>query len=126
VEVEEYERHLVEQLCWLCHVPTHTSHRQQRQCPKCRRKWSFRRRLKQWQLLKLFGEHLSVRQAAKLSGCAYRTVHQRFLDWERIVRQSGFRWIFRNGQPALGPEETQAVLFMLIVQETVPGWARRD
>lgn len=45
---EDFDRFLRRRLCWLDGTPTHASSARQRQCPHCRRKWSYARLLLRW------------------------------------------------------------------------------
>jgi hypothetical protein len=87
VKATEYERRLFQQLCWICGNPTTRSSAQQRQCPRCRRKWSFRQRQLRWKLLHLFASALTPADAARRLSVSYRTAWTHFLRFERIVRQ---------------------------------------
>jgi hypothetical protein len=84
----EYERHLEGGLCWHCHVATHKSHARQRQCPACRRKWSYHHRQLEWRLLKAFCEVYSVRHTSRTLHVAYRTVWNHFMRFEIAVRRA--------------------------------------
>lgn len=48
VTAEEFDRFLRRQLCWIDGTPTHASSARQRQCPHCRRKWSYSHLLLRW------------------------------------------------------------------------------
>ena len=91
MKAAEYERRLLQQLCWICGAPTTRSSAQQRQCPNCRRKWSFRRRQLRWNLLQLFASGLTPAEAARRLQICYRTAWTHFLDFERVVRREGSR-----------------------------------
>ena len=89
MDLADYERHILQQLCWICSVRTHRSNRAQRQCPRCRRKWSYRRRLTRIRLLRLFASGaVNPNVASTTLGVAYRTAWTHFLEFERVVRQS--------------------------------------
>ena len=70
---EEYERHLIGQLCWACHAATAASHARQRQCPRCRRKWSYHTRRLRWERLKAFCLGATAHHAARSVPCHYAT-----------------------------------------------------
>ncbi|HPA20380.1 MAG TPA: hypothetical protein PLU30_21700 [Verrucomicrobiae bacterium] len=89
MEADDYERHLREELCWSCHVATHRSHARQRQCPKCRRKWSFAHLRLRWALLQRFFEKTSVRRAALEVGCSYPTAWWHFERFKIVIRTAG-------------------------------------
>ena len=50
----EFRRRLAEERCWIDGACTHRSHARQRQCPQCRRKWSFGNTQRHWRLAELF------------------------------------------------------------------------
>jgi transposase len=76
MDLYNYERHLVGQLCWRCHEATRPSHRRQRRCPACRRKWSYERRRVRWELLKAFCLSATAHHAARTVGCSYPTAYR--------------------------------------------------
>lgn len=45
---EDFDHFLRRRICWLDGTPTHASSARQRQCPHCRRKWSYDRLLLRW------------------------------------------------------------------------------
>jgi hypothetical protein len=45
---EDFDRFLRRRLCWIDGTPTHASSARQRQCPHCRRKWSYHRLILHW------------------------------------------------------------------------------
>ncbi|MFO0800770.1 MAG: hypothetical protein U0804_25165 [Gemmataceae bacterium] len=73
--LEEYERHLIGQLCWWCHRATHGSSGRQRQCPGCRAKWSYHRRKAEWELLRAFALRTTAHHAARVVRCSYPTAY---------------------------------------------------
>ena len=76
--IEEYEKHLVGELCWSCHEATHKCSSRQRQCPRCRKKICYLRSQRQWSLLKAFVLQASANSAAKNIGVSYPTAHAAF------------------------------------------------
>lgn len=46
---EDFDRYLSGRLCWIDEAPTRASSARQRQCPQCRRKWSYDRLRKRWE-----------------------------------------------------------------------------
>jgi len=50
----EFHRLLAEERCWIDGENTHPSHAGQRQCSRCRRKWSYRIMQRHWHLAALF------------------------------------------------------------------------
>jgi transposase len=86
---KEYERHLERQLCWICHRPTHQSHRHQRQCPLCRRKWSYHRRTAEWKLMLAFCQRENPHHASGRLRIAYGTARNHFNRFKRAIRHAG-------------------------------------
>ena len=76
---EDYERHLVGLLCWVCHAATGPCNARQRQCPRCRREWSYDRRRTQWELLKAFCLNATAHHAARFARCDYRTAYRAYM-----------------------------------------------
>ena len=84
---EEYCRHLDGQLCWNCHCPTHVSNARQRQCPRCRKKWSFRQRRSEWRLAELFCHGLNAHQASRELGISYGTARSHFKKFQTTLSE---------------------------------------
>jgi hypothetical protein len=87
-----YVDHVQRALCWFCHKPTHKSHATQRQCPQCRRKWSYRRRETELQLINKFVTGYTAAEASRECGVVYRTSWTYFLRFEQAARQSDWTW----------------------------------
>lgn len=89
--LRSYRRYLEGRRCWVDGTPTHASSDQQRQCPKCRLKWSFDNLARQIQMLEEFCLKQSATQAAKKLGCSKNTAiaHYRIFSrhMEGIVAQ---------------------------------------
>src|SRR4051794_1823992 len=79
MDLNDYERHLVGLLCWGCHAATGPCNARQRQCPRCRKKWSYDRRRTQWELLKAFCLNATAHHAARFARCDYRTAYQAYM-----------------------------------------------
>lgn len=80
-----YNRYLTRQLCWIDGTPTHGSSARQRQCPRCRRKWSFDGLAKQWLLAQEFCYGCTRREAATVSGVDVHTAGYYYLMFERSL-----------------------------------------
>lgn len=129
MKVAEYERHLREEFCWVCHGATHHSHAQQRQCAVCRRKWSYVRRRLEWNLVRAFCMMDTPYRAAKDLKIAYRTAWTHFMEFERTVRQSGSMWagVFCLDLPKrkMPTEEVRQKTAVVIYRERIaPGLTR--
>lgn len=68
-----YRRYLDGHLCWVDGTATHASSDQQRQCPLCRRKWSFDNLRREIQLLDEFCLKQSASRAARELSCSKNT-----------------------------------------------------
>ncbi len=110
--VSDYERHLIGQLCWRCHEATRPSHRRQRRCPACRRKWSYERRRVRWELLKAFCLTATAHHAARQVRCAYPTAYRAFVA-------------FRAALARLAAEERRPLLGELELDESYFGGKRK-
>ena len=84
----DYERHLEGQLCWDCGVETTRSHARQRQCPKCRKKWSYLRLQQEWLVLKEFCDGQNAHRTGRTLHIAYATVRKYFRQFEEALRGS--------------------------------------
>jgi hypothetical protein len=91
VTQEEYRSHLEGQLCWHCHCPTHASHARQRQCPQCRKKWSYDRRRLEWLLAELFCQGLNAHLASRELGISYGTARIHFKKFDSALRPLNHR-----------------------------------
>ena len=69
----EYERHPIGQLCWNGQAATQASSARQRQCPRCRRTWSYATRRLYGELLQAFGLRATAHPAARSRPCHYAT-----------------------------------------------------
>lgn len=76
--VEIYRCYVTQMLCWLDGTPTHGSSDLQRQCPKCRQKWSYERLGMELELLELYCQGFSASEAARKISCAKNTALNRF------------------------------------------------
>jgi hypothetical protein len=85
---EEYATHLEGQLCWHCHCPTHASHARQRQCPRCRQKWSYDRQRLQWRLAELFCQGVNAHRASKELNISYGTARSHFTKFDLSFAQT--------------------------------------
>ncbi len=81
MELDDYERHLVGLLCWACHAATGPCNARQRQCPRCRKKWSYDRKRTRWELLRAFCLNATAHHAARHLCCHYRTAHRAYMHF---------------------------------------------
>lgn len=78
MSLEVYREYLTSMRCWVDGLKTHGFHRKQRQCPACRRKWSFRNRLIRLELLFAYAEEKTAFDAAEEVGCSRNTAQAFF------------------------------------------------
>lgn len=97
-----YRRYLEDRRCWVDGTPTHGSSGQQRQCPKCRRKWSYEQRLLQVTLLEQYCQGINASWAAKNIGCAKNTARSHYDDF-RIVMEKVMKSMLANEEVATNP-----------------------
>ena len=71
---ERYRTYLDGQLCWNDGKPTHASSESQRQCPKCRTKWSYTQAKLEFQIFEKFCNGERSSSAARQIGCSRNTV----------------------------------------------------
>ena len=124
---EEYCRHLDGQLCWNCHCPTHASNARQRQCPWCRKKWSFRQRRLEWRLAELFCHGLNAHQASRELGISYGTARSHFKKFDTTFRSLANRAAKvivsirdeKNGIPERWQNEGLAILLKLELKSSL-------
>ncbi len=82
-----YREYIERRLCWRDGAATHASSGQQRQCPKCRCKWSYERLALE---LRLFEEYVLGRRAAeavRFIGCAKNTALGHFREFHTAVEE---------------------------------------
>jgi transposase len=107
MDVSDYERHLIGQLCWRCHEATRPSHRRQRRCPACRRKWGCERRRVRWELLKASCLTATAHHAARQVRCACPTAYRASVDFRAALA----RLAAEEGRPLLGELEPDGSYF---------------
>ncbi len=84
----DFDRSLRLQLCWLDGFPTTASHAGQRQCPHCRRKWSYAVLRRQWVLAEEFCKGTTRKAAARRSKTGEHTAgrHYKYFQEHLAVR----------------------------------------
>src|SRR4029079_5335869 len=80
MDLYDYERHLIGQLCWHCHEATRPSRGRQRRCSACRRTWGYEQRRIRWGRLKAFCLSATAHHAARTVGCSYPTAYRAFTE----------------------------------------------
>ena len=83
--VADFDRHLRLELCWLDGIPTAASHAGQRQCPHCRRKWSYAVLRRQWVIAQEFCKGSNRRNAAKAAGTDVHTAGRHYRRFQELL-----------------------------------------
>ena len=81
----DFDRHLRLELCWLDGVPTAASHAGQRQCPHCRRKWSYAVLRRQWLIAREFCMGSNRRVAAKAADTDVHTAGRHYKRFQELL-----------------------------------------
>ena len=123
--LRDYERHVEGQLCWDCGVETKRSHARQRQCPKCRKKWSYLRLQQEWLVLKAFCDGQNAHRTGHALHIAYGTVRKYFRRFEEALRRSRAAtalcvWETIEGGEALTPATKRLALSAVFSELIVP------
>ena len=123
--VAEFERRLTQRLCWACGGTTHASHLGQRQCSKCRKKWSYVRLERRWKLARLYACQIDCDQAAVDAGVSRKTAGQVYASFRTVLRFSdGDRWRhvhpFRGRPAPAGLAGKELVLEVLLETLLLP------
>ena len=85
----DYEKHLMGELCWDCYEATHGSGKRQWQCQLYRRKWSYERRHRQWEILTAFVLGSTAHHTARTLRISYPTVWGHYRSRrQRLWKQS--------------------------------------
>ena len=121
VQLEEFERRLNQRLCWFCGGATCASHRLQRQCSTCRKKWSYSRLERRWRLAQLYSSQTDVHRAAQAAGCSYKTAAQAYNRFRTVLRfTDGELWRFAHPFPGQhSPTGAVEVLILRAIFENV-------
>lgn len=80
-----FNRHVTEQLCWIDGSPTRFSSARQRQCPRCRRKWSYEGLSKRWLLAQEYCAGRNRRSAAQAAGVDVHTAGRYYAEFDRAL-----------------------------------------
>jgi hypothetical protein len=100
--IEIYQRYIAERLCWIDGVPTHASSDLQRQCPHCRRKWSYERLGQELRLLEQYCLGSNASEAARAIDCAKNTALYHYCLFN-IQMQEAVASMLLDGEIATNP-----------------------
>ena len=105
VTASGFNRHLAEKLCWIDGAPTHRSSARQRQCARCRRKWSYDGLAKKWMLAQEYCAGNTRREAAAAAGVDVHTAGRHYAAFD-LALATHVRELLGAGQGwALGDAE---------------------
>lgn len=85
MDAADFDRHLRLELCWLDGIPTAASHAGQRQCPHCRRKWSYAVLRRQWLVATEFCKGSNRRMAAAVAGIDVHTAGRHYKRFQESL-----------------------------------------
>ena len=85
VRASVFDRHVTQKRCWIDGSPTHLSSARQRQCPLCRRKWSYEGLSKQWRLAQEYCAGRNRRAAARAAGVDVHTAGRHYARFQRAL-----------------------------------------
>ena len=100
--IEVYQRYVAERLCWIDGIPTHASSDLQRQCPRCRKKWSYERLGQELRLLEQYCLGSNAAAAARAVECAKNTALYHYCMFN-IKMQEAVASMVLNGEIATSP-----------------------
>lgn len=124
MEPAEFERRLSLRLCWRCGVPTHGGGGRQRQCPACRRKWSFVRLQSEWTTACAFCHGLGRAEAAELAGIGPHAAGRHYSRYEReLVRYCHDALLLGHGD-SLDHTSPEVMRLVDAIEALPPGLAR--
>ncbi|MBU3664899.1 MAG: hypothetical protein FGM15_03350 [Chthoniobacterales bacterium] len=120
-----FNRHLTRKLCWIDGSPTHVSSAKQRQCTRCRRKWSYDGLIKQWLLAQEFCAGHSRREAAVAAGVDVHTAGRHYADFQLALAGYVRRLLAEGMAWRLGDAEKFHRLFRMGLANSSPRQRRR-
>jgi hypothetical protein len=107
--IDSYRSHLSGQLCWIDGEPTHASSETQRQCPRCRVKWSYVQIALEFAIFEQFCNGERARRAAENLGCSRNTVNSHYRSFtggmENLVAK-----MLLEGTIATNPQSIEEVI----------------
>ncbi len=77
-----FNRHLTRKLCWIDGAATHASSARQRQCPRCRRKWSYDGLAKAWIVAQEYCAGRSRKEAAEAAAVDVHTAGRHYASFD--------------------------------------------
>ena len=104
---KEYEKYLFGELCWNCGISTSFSEGKRMRCKKCRKKWNYENRKKEWNLLKLFCAESTSFRASKTLDIAPKTAHKYYMIFRKVLSDLATK----EREPLLGEIEMDESYF---------------
>jgi hypothetical protein len=109
--IESYRRYLQEQLCWIDGEQTHASSDSQRQCPKCRVKWSYTQATLEFAIFERFCNGERARKAAEALGCSRNTVMGHYRSFSQSMEDVVARMLIEE-RIATTPQSLDEVILL--------------
>ena len=120
-----FNRHLTRQLCWIDGAVTHASSARQRQCPRCRRKWSYEGLSNGWILAQEYCAGHSRREASAAAGVDVHTAGRYYADFQLALAGHVRRLLAEGEAWKLGDAEKLHRLFRMGLANSEPRQRRR-
>ena len=109
--IATYRHYLEGQLCWFDGEPTHASSENQRQCSKCRFKWSYIQSTLEFQIFERFCNGERTSPVARDLGCSRNTVASHFRNFAEEVEDIVAEMIL-EGTIATNPQTIEEVIHL--------------
>jgi hypothetical protein len=109
--IESYRRYLQEQLCWIDGEQTHSSSDSQRQCPKCRVKWSYTQASLEFAIFERFCNGERARKTAEALGCSRNTVMGHYRNFAQSMEDVVARMLIEE-RIATTPQSLDEVILL--------------
>lgn len=107
---KSFDRFLRGRLCWRDGHATHASSACQRQCPHCRRKWSYDRLQMHWNVATAFASGKTRREAARKLGVDIHTAARLYASMEqKLAAHFVLRLKTHEGLPMVDENEVVRV-----------------
>lgn len=107
--MDSYGVYLQEQLCWIDGVQTHASSESQRQCPKCRVKWSYVQSGLEFAIFEQFCNGERARRTSENLGCSRNTVNSHYRTFTNGMEDLVAKMLL-EGSIATNPQSIDEVI----------------
>lgn len=100
-----FNSYLTKKLCWIDGAHTHASSERQRQCGRCRKKWSYEGVSKRWILAQEYCAGHNRREAAVAAGVDVHTAGRHYAAFEKALADRVLRMLRKGEAWRLGDAE---------------------